>query len=68
MSAVIVMVADGDGAPAPPPVTGLVRHVDHDDGVRIAEVEGDDQAGLDQLRPDLRIPERVFRRCHRCTW
>src|SRR5882757_3097241 len=45
------------GAPIGDP---LVRHVDYDDSFGIAEVEGDDQSGIDELRADLGIVERVF--------
>jgi hypothetical protein len=53
MSAVIVIVADGDGH-------HFVRHVDYHDGFGIAEIEGDNQSGIDEFRTDLGVVERAF--------
>src|SRR5882757_11356308 len=47
-------------SPGSPIGDHLVRHVDDYDGFGIAEVEGDDQTGIDELRADLGIVERVF--------
>src|SRR5882757_8481769 len=47
-------------SPGLPTGDHLVRHVDYHDGLGIAEIEGDNQSGVDEFRTDLRVVERAF--------